>query len=133
MFCTGLFTLFFCCSCCCCCCLVSEGYHCVKSVSFRSFSDLYFPAFGLNTERYSVSLCIQSECRKIRARKLPNMDTFHVVYDSYFPRRTWRVKQENTVYYCQHKSNLKHKQIFYGQIDSVFTFLDSEKIVLFWL
>ena len=29
------------------------------------FSGLYFPAFGLNTERYSVSLRIQSECRKI--------------------------------------------------------------------
>ena len=29
----------------------------------------YFHAFGLNTERYSVSLRIQSECRKIRTRK----------------------------------------------------------------
>ena len=28
----------------------------------------YFPAFGLNTERYSVSLCIQSEYKKIRTR-----------------------------------------------------------------
>ena len=28
-----------------------------------------FPAFGLNTERYDVSLRIQSECGKIRARK----------------------------------------------------------------
>ena len=33
------------------------------------FSGLYFPTFGLNTERYSVSLRIQSECRKIRTRK----------------------------------------------------------------
>ena len=32
--------------------------HCVKSVRIRSFSGPYFPAFGLNTERYSVSLCI---------------------------------------------------------------------------
>ena len=29
----------------------------------------YFHAFGLNTERYGVSLRIQSECRKIRTRK----------------------------------------------------------------
>ena len=34
---------------------------CVKSVRIRSFSGPYFPAFGLNTERYSVSLRIQSE------------------------------------------------------------------------
>ena len=26
--------------------------HCVKSVLIRSFSGSYFPAFGLNTERY---------------------------------------------------------------------------------
>ena len=29
--------------------------HNVKSVSIRSYSDPYFPAFGLNTERYGVS------------------------------------------------------------------------------
>ena len=29
--------------------------HCVKSVRIRSFSGPHFPAFGLNTERYSVS------------------------------------------------------------------------------
>ena len=33
------------------------------------FSGPYFPAFGLNTERYGVSLRIQSECGKIRTRK----------------------------------------------------------------
>ena len=39
--------------------------HYVKSVLIRSFSGPYFPAFGLNTERYSVSLRTQSECGKI--------------------------------------------------------------------
>ena len=34
------------------------------------FSGPYFPAFGLNTERYEVSLRIQSECGKIRTRKI---------------------------------------------------------------
>ena len=30
--------------------------HCVKSVRIRSFSDLYFPAFGVNTnQKNSVS------------------------------------------------------------------------------
>ena len=33
------------------------------------FSGPYFPAFGLNTKRYSVSLRIQSECGNIRTRK----------------------------------------------------------------
>ena len=31
-------------------------------------SGWYFPVFGLNTERYSVSLRIQSKCRKIPTR-----------------------------------------------------------------
>ena len=43
-----------------------------KVSKYRVFSGTYFPAFGLNTERYgvySVSLRIQSECGKIRSRK----------------------------------------------------------------
>ena len=54
--------------------------HLVKSIRIWSFSDLYFPAFGLNTERYSVFLPIQSECGKIRTRKTPNTDAFHKVH-----------------------------------------------------
>ena len=50
---------------------------CVKSVRIRSFSALYFPPFGLNTVRYSVSLSIQSKCGKIRTRKTPK--TFYPV------------------------------------------------------
>ena len=53
--------------------------HCVKGVRIWSFSGSYFPEFGLNTERYSVFLCIQSECGKMRTRKTPNTDTFHAV------------------------------------------------------
>ena len=53
-----------------------HGTHCVKSVRIRSFSGPHFPAFGLNTGKYGVSLRIQSECGKIRTRKSPNMDTF---------------------------------------------------------
>ena len=44
------------------------------------FSDPYFPAFGLNTERYKVSLHIQSECGKYGSEKTPYLDTFHAVY-----------------------------------------------------
>ena len=43
------------------------------------YSGLYFPAFGLNTERYGASFCIQSECGKIWTRITPNTDTFHAV------------------------------------------------------
>ena len=42
-----------------------------KSVRIWSYSALHFPAFGLNMERYSASLCIQSECRKMRTRITP--------------------------------------------------------------
>ena len=38
--------------------------HCVKNVRIRSYSGPYFPAFGLNTKKYSVSLRIQSEYRQ---------------------------------------------------------------------
>ena len=40
-----------------------------KVSKYWVFSGPYFPAFGLNTKRYSVSLCIQSECGKIRTKK----------------------------------------------------------------
>ena len=53
-----------------------ETENCVKSVRIWSFSGPYFPAFGLNMERYSVSVRIQSECGKIQARKTPNTDSF---------------------------------------------------------
>ena len=47
-------------------------------VIYRNFCHFstYFPAFGLNTERYGVSLGIQSECWKIRMRITPNTDIF---------------------------------------------------------
>ena len=51
--------------------------HSVKSVCIRSYSGPHFPALGMNTERCSVSLQIQSECGKIRTRITPNTDTFY--------------------------------------------------------
>ena len=53
--------------------------HCVKSVHILSYSGLHFPAFGLNMERYSVSLHIRSEWGKIRTKITPNTDIFHAV------------------------------------------------------
>ena len=60
-------------------CNSQDVKHCVKSVRIRSFSDPYFASFGLNMERYGVSLRIQSKCVKIWTRKTPNTDTFHAV------------------------------------------------------
>ena len=39
-----------------------------KESKYGVISGRYFPAFGLNTERYEVSLRIQSKCGKIRTR-----------------------------------------------------------------
>ena len=55
------------------------GLHWVKIVCIWSFSGPHFPAFRLNTERYGVSLRIQSECRKIPTTKTPNTDIFYAV------------------------------------------------------
>ena len=51
-----------------------------KTESIKSIcSGSCFPAFGLNTERYSVSLCIQSKCGKTWTRITPNTDNFYGV------------------------------------------------------
>ena len=51
---------------------------------FWSFSGPYFLAFGLNTERYGVSLRIQSEWGKMGTRKTPNTDTFSRSLTNYY-------------------------------------------------
>ena len=56
-----------------------RSVHCVKSVSIRCYSAPHLPAFGLNTDRYGVSLCIYSECGKIWTRITPNADSFYAV------------------------------------------------------
>ena len=53
--------------------------HFVKTVGIRSYSRPCLPAFGLNTERYSISLRIQSKCGNMRTRITPNKDTFCAV------------------------------------------------------
>ena len=53
--------------------------HCVKNFRILIISGPYFLAFGLITERYSVSLQIQSKSVKIRTRETPNTYTFHAV------------------------------------------------------
>ena len=53
--------------------------YCVKVVHIWELFWSVFPAFGLNTERYSLSIRIQSECGEKRTRITPNTDTFYVV------------------------------------------------------
>ena len=65
-------------------CVKCGESHCVISVRIQSYSGLCFFAFVLNTERCSVSLLIQSECRKMRTRIIPYTDTFYVVSVSVF-------------------------------------------------
>ena len=43
----------------------------------------YFPAFRLNTERYSVYLRIHSEFGKMRTRMTPNTEAFYAVEGSF--------------------------------------------------
>ena len=56
-------------------------YYFVKSVRIRSHSGPQFPAFGLNTEKYSVSLHILSKCGKKRTGIILNADAFLAVYN----------------------------------------------------
>ena len=57
--------------------------NCMKSVLIQSLSCSYFSAFGLNTERYGVSVCIQSKCGNKRSRKTPNTDTSYADFFSW--------------------------------------------------
>ena len=59
--------------------VITCSKQCVKSACIRSFSGPYFPASGLITERYSVSLRIQTKYKKLRTIKTPNTDIFHAV------------------------------------------------------
>ena len=53
-----------------------------KVSKYGGFSGPYFLALGLNMERYEVSLCIQSECGKIRTRKHSVFG--HLSHNGYF-------------------------------------------------
>ena len=72
--------------------------HCVKCVRIPSYSGPYFPAFGLNTERYGLPLRIQCECGKIWTRITPNMDTFHAVISGNFVLSSLRFEVQELSY-----------------------------------
>ena len=94
-----------------------DKWHCAKCVRIRSYFGLHFPTLGLNTERYSVSLLIQSECGKMiprderygvsfgiqskcgkmRTRITPNTNVFHAVWHAslrlFFKTLLWIILQ----------------------------------------
>ena len=59
-------------------------FHWVKNVRIRNHSGPYFTLFGLNTDRYSIYLRIQSECGKMRTIVTWNTDIFYAVCTSMF-------------------------------------------------
>ena len=66
--------------------VVAYNYYlnCIKHVRIRKYSGPHFSAFRLNTERYRISVRIQSVCGKMRTRIFPNTSTFHGVLLGYF-------------------------------------------------
>ena len=55
-----------------------------KCSNTEFFSGPYFPSFGQNTERYGISHRIQSECGKIRTKKLRIWTLFTQCQDTFF-------------------------------------------------
>ena len=88
--------------------VIIGNYHHVKSVRIRSFSGSYFPAFGLNTGRYRVSLRIPSECGKIRTRKSPNTDTFHAVYGNYYYKVLFKRGNTASIHHSPYFKSMLH-------------------------
>ena len=70
---------------------------CMKSVRTRIYSGPYFPAFELNTDRYSVSLRIQLKCGKIPTRITPNTDIFYAVEKFVVNDKDTRIDQVSLV------------------------------------
>ena len=75
----------------------------MKSIRIWSYSGPHFPAFGLNTGRYSVSLCVQSECTKTGSRATPDTDTVYAVNNIITIILLLQYYQENHTLFYKHK------------------------------
>ena len=91
--------------------LVFTLVHCIKSVQVQSFSGLYFPVFGLNTEIYGENLRIQSKYRKIRTRKksvfghISHSGTSRKYKSNYFQtKRNFYIEQLNLLQFLGSKN-----------------------------
>ena len=85
----------------------SNDPHCVKSVRIRNYFSLHFPAFGLNTERYSVSLRISPYSVRMRE----NVDQNNAKYQQFLRSATMAESIISTYltnqYLCPEKDILK--------------------------
>ena len=78
---------------------MQEGYHPLAQIlkinaawkvfKYGVFSSPHFLAFGLNTERSSISLCIQYECGKMQTRITPNI---RALFTQCQKKKKWRWK-----------------------------------------
>lgn len=57
--------------------LETNETHCIEGVCIRRFCGPCFPTFGLNTDGFSVNLCIYYKYLKIRTIKAPNINRFY--------------------------------------------------------
>ena len=87
----------------------------MKSVLIRIFCSPYFPAFGLNTERYSVSLRIRSECGKMRTRKTPNTGTLRTDAGIYWPGKMPYFCVFDTVHFTSIPLNFRIFSVILGE------------------
>ena len=69
--------------------IVNICYTAWKVSKYRVFSGLYLRVFELNTERFSVSLRIQSECGKIQTKKTSGFGHFSRSARLSFSKHNW--------------------------------------------
>ena len=81
----------------------------MKSVRILSYSSPHFPVFRLNTERYYVSLRIQSECGKLRTRITPTTDTFYVELYSFYKRHLFNLEWKYKFSECHPNIKFEYK------------------------
>ena len=82
----------------------------------KVISGPYFPAFGLNTEMYCVSLRIQSECGKIRTRNNSVFGSFSRSVKVYFQLlKTWllNVSSKNENFFQIYQTNTQINWMVY--------------------
>ena len=92
-------------------------WNCVVSVQIGIFSGSYFPAFGLNTEIYSINHRILSKFGKIRTRK--NFDFGHLS-DSVMYTETVKARIHSETFLSGHL--MKHDILSWNTFTLAFKF-----------
>ena len=121
--------------------IISPSVTAWKVPKYGVFSGPYFPTFGLNTERYEVSLRIQSKCGKIQTRRNFAFGHFsrsvslnnnivgqYVILGWYFV--TFYQTLCESIYYC---TRCHHESIVFGKVTGHYGYveiLDSLMILL---